>query len=92
MGYKKYGKRPCKGMTLANAYRKSNNIILQAVKDISSAITCRSLINLDFADVKTIMSGMGEAHIGCGTASGANRIQGGREDSNGLSSAKRRLN
>src|SRR5574342_716004 len=62
-----------RGTSLFDAFRIADDILRQAVQGISDLITVPGLINLDFADVKTIMSGMGMALMGTGTASGENR-------------------
>jgi len=62
-----------KNTTMIEAFRMADDVLLKAVKGISDLITVRGLINLDFADVMTIMSGMGMALMGTGIASGENR-------------------
>jgi cell division protein FtsZ len=62
-----------KDMSLLDTFRKADEVLLQAVKGISDLITVHGLINLDFADVRTVMSEMGLALMGSGTASGENR-------------------
>jgi cell division protein FtsZ len=62
-----------KEMPLLEAFRKADEILYQAAKGISDLILLPGLINLDFADVKTVMSEMGMAMMGMGTASGENR-------------------
>jgi cell division protein FtsZ len=62
-----------KEMPLLDAFRKADEILYQAAKGISDLILVPGLINLDFADVKTVMSEMGMAMMGMGTASGQNR-------------------
>jgi cell division protein FtsZ len=62
-----------KDMPLLDAFRKADEILYQAAKGISDLILVPGLINLDFADVKTIMSEMGMAMMGMGVASGENR-------------------
>jgi cell division protein FtsZ len=59
--------------TLSEAFNIANNVLRQAVEGISNLVTQGGLINLDFADVKTIMSQMGMALMGTGQASGENR-------------------
>jgi len=63
----------CKNTTLADAFAKADEVLLQAVKGISDVITVPGLVNVDFADVKTIMCDMGQALMGSGTASGEQR-------------------
>lgn len=62
-----------RGTSLFDAFRIADDILRQAVQGISDLITVPGLINLDFADVKTVMSGMGMALMGTGTAAGENR-------------------
>jgi cell division protein FtsZ len=62
-----------KGTPLAEAFLMADDILRQAVQGISDLITVPGEINLDFADVKTTMSGMGMALMGTGIAEGANR-------------------
>lgn len=62
-----------KNISLLNAFKAANNILFGAVQGISELITRTGLINVDFADVRTVMSEMGMAMIGSGSASGENR-------------------
>jgi len=62
-----------KNLTLLEAFNKADEILYHAVKGISDLITVTGLINLDFADVKAVMKGMGLALMGTGVASGENR-------------------
>jgi len=62
-----------KTTSLTDAFKKANEILHQAVKGISDIITTPGLVNVDFADVRTIMSEMGLALMGSGVASGENR-------------------
>ena len=62
-----------KKATFLEMLKKADDILLYAVKGISDLITIPGLINLDFADVKTIMSEMGMALMGTGMASGEDR-------------------
>lgn len=62
-----------KEISLLDAFRKADDILYHAVKGISDLIMIPGLINLDFADVKKIMSQMGLALMGTGTAGGENR-------------------
>ncbi|MFN7098035.1 MAG: cell division protein FtsZ [Gammaproteobacteria bacterium] len=64
-----------KNMTLLNAFKAANNILCGAVQGISELITRPGLINVDFADVRTVMSAMGMAMMGTGVASGENRAR-----------------
>ncbi len=59
-----------KTVTLLNAFKLVDDILRQAVQGISDLITVPGLINLDFADVKAVMSGMGMALMGMGEAAG----------------------
>ncbi len=65
-----------KDMSLLEAFRKADEVLLQAVKGISDLITVEGLINLDFADVRTVMGEMGMALMG--TGNGQRRKEGGR--------------
>lgn len=58
-----------------NAFSAANDVLLNAVKGISEIINCRGLINVDFADVKTVMSEMGMAMMGSGLATGEDRAE-----------------
>ncbi|MDO9528524.1 MAG: cell division protein FtsZ [Syntrophales bacterium] len=60
-------------MPLLDAFKKADEILFHAVKGISDLIMVPGLINLDFADVRNIMSEMGLALMGTGIASGENR-------------------
>ncbi len=62
-----------KGTPLSEAFQMADDILRQAVQGISDLITVPGEINLDFADVKTIMSGMGMALMGTGIAEGERR-------------------
>ena len=62
-----------RGTALQEAFRLADDVLRQAVQGISDLITVPGEINLDFADVKTIMSGMGMAVMGTGVAKGENR-------------------
>ncbi|HPK53217.1 MAG TPA: cell division protein FtsZ [Smithellaceae bacterium] len=62
-----------RNLSLLEAFKKADDILYQAVKGISDLIMVPGLINLDFADVKNIMSNMGMALMGTGIASGENR-------------------
>ena len=62
-----------KNTTLQNAFRMADDVLRQGVQGISDLITVPGLINLDFADVKTIMTEQGDALMGIGEASGENR-------------------
>ena len=62
-----------RNLSLLEAFKKADDILYHAVKGISDLIIVPGLINLDFADVKNIMSEMGLALMGTGSASGENR-------------------
>ncbi|MDP3973663.1 MAG: cell division protein FtsZ [Candidatus Daviesbacteria bacterium] len=62
-----------KNMTLQEAFRLADSVLGQGVQGISDLITVPGLINVDFADVKTIMSSAGSALMGIGMAGGENR-------------------
>ncbi len=59
--------------TLTEAFTQADDVLRQAIQGISDLILVPGLINLDFADVKTIMSGMGVAMMGTGTSEGDGR-------------------
>jgi len=59
--------------TLIDAFNKANEVLFNAVQGISELITRPGLINVDFADVRTVMSEMGMAMMGSATVSGENR-------------------
>lgn len=63
-----------KDISFIEAFRKADDVLLQGVRGISDLITTNGLINLDFADVRTIMKEKGVALMGTGTASGESRI------------------
>lgn len=62
-----------RNVKLTDAFNIANNVLYDAVKGISDLINITGLVNLDFADVRTVMSGMGDALMGIGRASGENR-------------------
>ncbi|MGH7868392.1 MAG: cell division protein FtsZ, partial [Candidatus Dormibacteraceae bacterium] len=62
-----------KGTSFFEAFRIADDILRQGVQGISDIITITGIINRDFADIKTIMQGMGYAVMGTATASGENR-------------------
>ena len=61
--------------SMIEAFRMADDILRQGVQGISDLIAVPGLINLDFADVKTIMLNQGMAHMGIGIASGENRAE-----------------
>jgi len=62
-------------LSLLNAFKAANDVLLDAVQGITELITHPGLINVDFADVKTVMSNMGTAIMGSGSATGDNRAR-----------------
>ena len=59
--------------SIFSAFDNANDVLRGAVKGIAEIITIRGFINVDFADVRTVMSGRGKAMMGSGVASGTNR-------------------
>jgi cell division protein FtsZ len=59
--------------TLVDTFKKADNVLFEAVRGISDLILFEGLVNVDFADVKAVMSEMGLAMMGTGEASGENR-------------------
>ncbi|OGT43550.1 MAG: cell division protein FtsZ [Gammaproteobacteria bacterium RIFCSPHIGHO2_12_FULL_40_19] len=64
-----------KNISLLNAFKAANNVLFGAVQGIADLITRPGLINVDFADVRTVMSEMGMAMMGTGVSSGENRAR-----------------
>ena len=64
-----------KGSTLLEAFKAANDVLLGAVKGIADLIMNPGMINVDFADVSTVMSEMGMAMMGTGYGAGENRAQ-----------------
>ena len=62
-------------MTLLDAFKSANDVLLNAVQGISELITKPGLINVDFADVRTVMAEMGLAMMGSGMAAGDDRAR-----------------
>ena len=62
-----------KGTSLTDAFAVADEVLLKATKGISDLVTVPGLVNLDFADVKSVMSSRGNALMGTGRASGPNR-------------------
>ncbi len=62
-------------ITMANAFAAADNVLLQGVESISALINVPSFINLDFADVRSIMKDAGYAHMGVGSATGKNKAE-----------------
>ncbi|GHE95116.1 cell division protein FtsZ [Thalassotalea profundi] len=63
------------GTSLLDAFKAANNVLLGAVQGIAELITRPGLINVDFADVRTVMSEMGTAMMGSGISSGEDRAE-----------------
>ncbi|NCZ62228.1 MAG: cell division protein FtsZ, partial [Cellvibrionales bacterium] len=64
-----------KNTSLLDAFREANDVLLGAVQGIADLIIRPGMINVDFADVKTVMSEMGSAMMGTGTATGEGRAR-----------------
>ena len=62
-------------ITLLNAFEAADNVLRQGVESISSLINVAAFINLDFADVRSIMKDAGYAHMGVGSAKGVNKAE-----------------
>ncbi len=62
-------------ITLINAFEAADNVLRQGVESISALINVPAFINLDFADVRSIMKDAGYAHMGVGTAKGAGKAE-----------------
>ena len=62
-------------VSLVNAFKAANDVLLDAVRGITELIIHPGMINVDFADVRTVMSGMGAAIMGVGSASGEHRAR-----------------
>lgn len=62
-------------ITLLNAFEAADNVLRQGVESISALINVAAFINLDFADVRSIMKDAGYAHMGVGSAKGANKAE-----------------
>jgi cell division protein FtsZ len=62
-------------VSLMNAFKAANDVLLNAVQGITELIVHPGMINVDFADVRTVMSGMGAAIMGIGSASGEQRAR-----------------
>jgi cell division protein FtsZ len=63
------------GTSMKEAFAAANNVLLGAVKGIADLIILPGMINVDFADVRTVMSEMGSAMMGTGRANGSNRAR-----------------
>lgn len=64
-----------RGVTLLEAFASANDVLKNAVQGIAELITRPGMINVDFADVRTVMSEMGHAMMGSGVARGDNRAE-----------------
>ncbi len=64
-----------KNTSLLDAFKEANNVLQGAVQGIADLITRPGMINVDFADVRTVMSEMGQAMMGTGVARGENRAR-----------------
>ncbi len=62
-------------LSFVEAFRKADEVLYQAIKGISDLITQSGLVNVDFADVKTVMANMGRALMGTGCAKGQGRAR-----------------
>ncbi len=62
-------------ITLMNAFQAADNVLRQGVESISALINAPAFINLDFADVRSIMKDAGYAHMGVGSAKGAGKAE-----------------
>src|SRR5690606_38328624 len=62
-------------LTFVEAFRKADEVLYQAVRGISDLITLDGIVNVDFADVTTVMRGMGRALMGTGCAKGEGRAR-----------------
>ena len=62
-------------ITLMNAFQAADNVLRQGVESISALINVPAFINLDFADVRSIMKDAGYAHMGTGSAKGAGKAE-----------------
>ena len=62
-------------ITLLNAFEAADNVLRQGVESISALINVAAFINLDFADVRSIMKDAGYAHMGVGSAKGVNKAE-----------------
>ena len=63
-----------KGTTMVEAFRIADDVLRQGIQGISDLIAVPAMINLDFADVKTVMESGGMAHMGIGVGSGENKL------------------
>ena len=78
-------------LTFIDAFRKADEVLYQAVKGISDLITQNGIVNVDFADVKTVMSNMGRALMGTGCRQGPEPRAPRRRDGRHLAAPRRHL-
>ena len=69
-----------KGTTMLDAFRMADDVLRQGIQGISDLIAVPALINLDFADVKTVMESGGMAHMGIGVGKGDGRLASAAKD------------
>lgn len=62
-------------ISFKNAFAEADNVLISSVKSICELISTESYVNLDFADVTTVLKGSGDAHIGIGTATGPDKAR-----------------
>lgn len=62
-------------LTLVNAFRAADDVLMQGVQSIADLINISGIINLDFADVRAVMSDAGYAHMGVGKAAGKDKAE-----------------
>ena len=62
-------------ITLANAFEVADSVLNQGVRNIAELIKCPGLVNVDFADIKSVMTNAGRAHMGVGIATGKNKAE-----------------
>jgi len=62
-----------KNTSFKDAFQKVDEVLYNATKGMSDIISCHGIVNVDFADVQTVMKGMGDALMGIGIANGDNR-------------------
>lgn len=60
---------------MANAFEVADSVLNQGVRNIAELIKCPGLVNVDFADIKSVMTNAGRAHMGVGIATGKNKAE-----------------
>lgn len=65
----------CEDLSFVDAFRKADEVLYQAVKGISDLINLKFMVNVDFADVRSVMANMGRALMGTGCAKGQGRAK-----------------